>query len=206
MSAAGVVGVGGLPRGVGPTPLGQGLGYVASLWPRAVLHAGPAAEAAPSFGSSRGWGWWWFGNKDLRDERIEVYADSLPRGTYEYTYLLRAGLAGQRHGNPAPLPPPHIPHGVGAGPASPSPDAREPPDHPRRRQHAVGNGDPHRRPPAGPPPQGPRARARPSTGPFVPLTWALVPAGADGWWERGAQPGTYTIEPNSTYPLSLIHI
>lgn len=29
---------------------------------------------------------------------------------------------------------------------------------------------------------------------------ALVPAGADGWWERGAQPGTYTIEPNSTYP------
>ncbi len=29
---------------------------------------------------------------------------------------------------------------------------------------------------------------------------ALVPAGIDGWWERGAQPGTYTIEPNSTYP------
>ncbi len=29
---------------------------------------------------------------------------------------------------------------------------------------------------------------------------ALVPAGTDGWWERGAQPGTYTIEPNSTYP------
>ncbi|MBK9274296.1 MAG: T9SS type A sorting domain-containing protein [Flavobacteriales bacterium] len=29
---------------------------------------------------------------------------------------------------------------------------------------------------------------------------ALVPAGAGGWWERGAQPGTYTIEPNSTYP------
>ena len=66
-----------------------------------TAQSGPAAESAPSFGSLRGWGWWWFGNKDLRDERIDVYADSLPRGTYEYTYLLRAGLAGQFQAIPA---------------------------------------------------------------------------------------------------------
>ena len=37
----------------------------------------------------------------MRDERIDVYADTLPRGTYEYTYLLRAGLAGQFQAIPA---------------------------------------------------------------------------------------------------------
>ncbi len=31
-------------------------------------------------------------------------------------------------------------------------------------------------------------------------TNAMVPAGADGWWERGVQPGSYTIEANTTYP------
>jgi uncharacterized protein YfaS (alpha-2-macroglobulin family) len=66
-----------------------------------TAQSGPAAESGPSFGSAGGWGWWWFGNKDLRDERIDVYADSLPRGTYEYTYLLRAGMVGQFQAIPA---------------------------------------------------------------------------------------------------------
>lgn len=44
---------------------------------------------------SNGWGWWWFEDPELRDDRTVLYATYLPRGTYEYTYTLRAGLAGQ---------------------------------------------------------------------------------------------------------------
>ncbi|MCC6975234.1 MAG: Ig-like domain-containing protein [Anaerolineae bacterium] len=43
----------------------------------------------------RGWGWWWFSSTELRDDRTVLYATYLPRGTYKYTYLIRAGLAGE---------------------------------------------------------------------------------------------------------------
>ncbi len=43
----------------------------------------------------RGWGWWWFSNTDLRDEQLVLFASSLPAGTYEYTYVLQMGLAGE---------------------------------------------------------------------------------------------------------------
>ncbi len=42
-----------------------------------------------------GWGWWWFADTDLRDEKLVLFATQLPRGTYEYTYLLQVGLAGE---------------------------------------------------------------------------------------------------------------
>ncbi|MGB9776311.1 MAG: Ig-like domain-containing protein [Anaerolineae bacterium] len=42
-----------------------------------------------------GWGWWWFVDTDLRDEKLVLFATELPRGTYEYTYLLQVGLAGE---------------------------------------------------------------------------------------------------------------
>jgi uncharacterized protein YfaS (alpha-2-macroglobulin family) len=42
-----------------------------------------------------GWGWWWFADTDLRDEKLVLFATELPRGTYEYTYLLQVGLAGE---------------------------------------------------------------------------------------------------------------
>ncbi|MBX7212887.1 MAG: Ig-like domain-containing protein [Thermoflexales bacterium] len=47
-----------------------------------------------TFGSLYGWGWWWWINRDIRDERLDLFAERLPRGTYEYVYTLRAGLAG----------------------------------------------------------------------------------------------------------------
>jgi uncharacterized protein YfaS (alpha-2-macroglobulin family) len=43
----------------------------------------------------RGWGWWWFSNTDLRDEKLVLFATYLPAGTYEYTYLVQIGLAGE---------------------------------------------------------------------------------------------------------------
>ena len=42
----------------------------------------------------RGWGWWYFRHVEMRDEKIVLSADSLPAGTYIYTYLVRAGTPG----------------------------------------------------------------------------------------------------------------
>ncbi|MBE2267520.1 MAG: hypothetical protein IAE80_04765, partial [Anaerolinea sp.] len=42
-----------------------------------------------------GWGWWYFNHTEFRDEKVVLYADYLPAGTYEYTYSIRAGLAGE---------------------------------------------------------------------------------------------------------------
>jgi hypothetical protein len=42
-----------------------------------------------------GYGWWWFSHTELRDEKAVLFATYLPRGTYEYTYLIRASLGGE---------------------------------------------------------------------------------------------------------------
>ncbi|MCP4536321.1 MAG: hypothetical protein GY832_04170 [Chloroflexi bacterium] len=42
-----------------------------------------------------GWGWWWFSHTEMRDEKTVLFATYLPRGTYEYTYLIRASLPGE---------------------------------------------------------------------------------------------------------------
>ena len=44
---------------------------------------------------SRGWGWWYFSHTEFRDEKVVIYATYLPAGTYEYSYTIRAGLAGE---------------------------------------------------------------------------------------------------------------
>ena len=44
---------------------------------------------------AQGWGWWWFSETDLRDERAVLFADYLPAGTYQYTYQLRLGVVGR---------------------------------------------------------------------------------------------------------------
>ena len=41
------------------------------------------------------WGWWWFDRTELRDEEARLYADFLPRGTYTYTYQVRASIPGE---------------------------------------------------------------------------------------------------------------
>ncbi len=47
------------------------------------------------------WGWWWFDHTEMRDEQVNLYADFLPRGTYVYTYQVRASLAGEFQTMPA---------------------------------------------------------------------------------------------------------
>ena len=41
------------------------------------------------------WGWWYFDHTEMRDEQVNLYADYLPRGTYTYTYQIRASVPGE---------------------------------------------------------------------------------------------------------------
>jgi uncharacterized protein YfaS (alpha-2-macroglobulin family) len=62
-------------------------------------------ETAPTFGIPSdfslvdplrgGWGWWYFTRSDLGDDHLALFADHLPAGTYQYTYVLHATLAGE---------------------------------------------------------------------------------------------------------------
>jgi len=42
-----------------------------------------------------GWGWWWFSHTEMRDEKVALFATYLPKGTYEYTYFMRASVPGE---------------------------------------------------------------------------------------------------------------
>ncbi len=41
-----------------------------------------------------GWGWWWFSHAEMRDEKVTLFSTYLPRGTYEYSYVMRASVPG----------------------------------------------------------------------------------------------------------------
>ena len=64
-------------------------------------HLLTSAQALPEQGVSLadplrgGWGWWWFTRSELRDDRLFLFAEYLPAGTYQYTYILRAILPGE---------------------------------------------------------------------------------------------------------------
>ncbi|HXF68670.1 MAG TPA: Ig-like domain-containing protein [Thermoflexus sp.] len=58
-------------------------------------------DVADPFGGYKWWGWWWFGHTALYDDRAALFAEYLPPGTYEYTYLIRAGWAGRFQVRPA---------------------------------------------------------------------------------------------------------
>ncbi|MBN1317002.1 MAG: hypothetical protein JXA42_16090, partial [Anaerolineales bacterium] len=47
------------------------------------------------------WGWWWFNQTQILDEKVVLFADYLPAGTYEYTYTMRASLPGEFQVMPA---------------------------------------------------------------------------------------------------------
>jgi uncharacterized protein YfaS (alpha-2-macroglobulin family) len=55
---------------------------------------GEPPQLSPSDPLYYGWGWWWFSNTDLRDEKVVLFATYLPKGTYEYTYMIHASLPG----------------------------------------------------------------------------------------------------------------
>ena len=47
------------------------------------------------------WGWWWFSHSEMRDDKVVLFATYLPRGTYEYTYYVRASTPGRYTARPA---------------------------------------------------------------------------------------------------------
>ncbi len=44
------------------------------------------------------WWWWnWYSRSELRDDKVVLFADYLSKGTYEYSYTMRATLPGDYH-------------------------------------------------------------------------------------------------------------
>ena len=44
------------------------------------------------------WWWWrWYSRSEMRDEKVVLFADYLPAGTYSYQYSFRAAQAGEYH-------------------------------------------------------------------------------------------------------------
>jgi uncharacterized protein YfaS (alpha-2-macroglobulin family) len=43
------------------------------------------------------WWWRWYSRSEMRDDKVVLFADYLPAGTYEYTYTFRATLPGEYH-------------------------------------------------------------------------------------------------------------
>jgi len=61
-----------------------------------------AQEPGLDFGSSVldsrfWWGWRWYSRSELRDEKVALFADYLSRGSYLYSYTMRATLPGEFH-------------------------------------------------------------------------------------------------------------
>ena len=73
-----------IPAGTEPVDTG--------LLTTSVVGQAPTLDYADPF--YYGWGWWWFSNTDIRDEKVVLSASYLPKGTYEYTYTIHASLAG----------------------------------------------------------------------------------------------------------------
>jgi alpha-2-macroglobulin len=78
-----------------PFPAGAE-GVDVSLKTTSIAQEGPQAirtdRSHPWWG---GWGAWWFRHTEMRDEKAVLFATYLPKGTYEYTYLIRASLPGE---------------------------------------------------------------------------------------------------------------
>ena len=61
---------------------------------RPTLYRQAENEAASEFYR---WWWNWYSRSEMRDDRIVLFADHLPAGTYEYTYTFRATRPGMYH-------------------------------------------------------------------------------------------------------------
>jgi hypothetical protein len=63
------------------------------------LRTTPSEDVIPNLGADLseqgGWRWWYFSHAELGDNRLRLFADFLPAGTYQYTYLVHALLPGE---------------------------------------------------------------------------------------------------------------
>jgi len=77
-----------------PIPAGTE-GVDQSLKTTSVVGQAPELIRTDREGPWGGYGWWWFSHSELHDEKATLFATYLPKGTYEYTYLIRASLPGE---------------------------------------------------------------------------------------------------------------
>jgi len=77
-----------------PFPAGAE-GVDRSLKTTSIADESPELTRTDRYDPWSGWGWWWFSHSEMRDEKAVLFATYLPRGTYEYTYLIRASLPGE---------------------------------------------------------------------------------------------------------------
>jgi uncharacterized protein YfaS (alpha-2-macroglobulin family) len=73
------------PAGMEPTDIGL------SISPRDLPSSGLIASDA----FQQGLGWWNFTRTEVRDDRLALFGDYLPAGTYQYDYVLHATFAGE---------------------------------------------------------------------------------------------------------------
>jgi hypothetical protein len=69
-----------------------------SLATTSVLESGPGVfrESSSGYSSRFPWWWWrWYSRSELRDEKVVLFADYLPAGTYSYRYTVRAVQPGE---------------------------------------------------------------------------------------------------------------
>lgn len=63
-----------------------------------ILDTGPSIRRESSSGTSMRYPWWWwrwYSRSELRDEKVALFADYLPAGTYTYRYTVRAVQPGE---------------------------------------------------------------------------------------------------------------
>ncbi len=62
-----------------------------------VLDRSPWLQRRPTKGWEWFYRWWWnwYSRTEMRDEKVVLFADYLPKGTYEYTYTFRVTVPGE---------------------------------------------------------------------------------------------------------------
>src|SRR5262249_15116056 len=77
-----------------PFPAGTE-GIDTSLLTTTLAASGPDLSTAPDGDYYWDWGWWYIDHVEMKDQQLDLYASYLPRGTYTFTYQLRATVPGE---------------------------------------------------------------------------------------------------------------
>ncbi len=109
------------PLPAGAEAVDTGLATTSQLAPGADLQRtqpsppseGPIASEGPI---DPFWRWWnWYSRSELRDEKVALFADYLPKGSYLYSYTMRATLPGEFHVIPTTASEMYFPEVYGRG-------------------------------------------------------------------------------------------
>ncbi|MFQ5612238.1 MAG: Ig-like domain-containing protein [Anaerolineae bacterium] len=85
------------PLPAGAEAIDTGLATTSLLALDPALHRSAQTSFGGPFYETYFWWWRWYSRSELRDEKVVLFADFLPKGTYEYSYTMRATLPGDYH-------------------------------------------------------------------------------------------------------------